>query len=155
MLSDALKTLSAPPSGKRIQSTIDANVLHNSKEIAALEKQMGLPPSAFEHRLAMSRARLEVLRQMAGQPPTVASTASAAPVAAAAQAPVARPFEPSGDSMTDRAILAAGCHSLAQYRAKLKADQAFAIATALPQGSISRAAAEKNLGIALAAFRNC
>lgn len=74
----------APPTPGRltVAAVKDPNVLHNAEQIAALEKQLGLPASAFDSRLAMSRARLQVLREMTGQP-SVAAPVVIAPVAAA------------------------------------------------------------------------
>ena len=81
MIKDTIAILerTAPPAaGKGL------SVRHNAAEIAALEKQLGLPASSFECRLAMSRSRLEILRQMAAR--TTVAVPAAAPVAQAQSA---------------------------------------------------------------------
>jgi hypothetical protein len=143
MLSDALKTLSASPSAGEKKKVLAAM----NGQIAVLESQLGL-----EHKL-MPILNVDRAGKRLAELQSALAGKGVRPTSAAA-APAARLFESSGDPLTDKAIMAAGCHNLAQYRAKLKADRAFATATALPQGSISRAAAEKNLGLALAELRN-
>jgi hypothetical protein len=142
-LSESIAVLAAtaPPglSKKQALSNIFAKIVF-------LESRLGIPHSTFEFNQTKALARLtELESQLAAKGSTLAP--------AAALAPVPRSVELTGAATLDAAVAASGCHSLAQYRAKLKADRAFATATALPQGSLSRAAAEKNLGLALAEFR--
>ena len=57
----------------------DLNVTKNAAEIAELEQKLGLPASEPERNLSKSRARLDVLREMASHRPTAAAAVPPAP----------------------------------------------------------------------------
>ena len=136
MLSDALKTLSAPPSaGERKQALADVNA-----KITTLELQLGIKARLMPI-LNAPRAAAR-LAELQGQ---LAAKNSTATPAAAASPPDSRPVELTGDATTDKAIAASGCHSRRHYSAKAKRDKLFATAANLPPGSTSRACAESNL----------
>jgi hypothetical protein len=77
------------PSSPAALAAKGLNVRRNAEQIAALEKQLGLPASAFEGRLSLSKARLDILREMVGQLPSVAPVAPAPAPAPAAEAVIA------------------------------------------------------------------
>ena len=106
-------------------------------EIYELERQLGIAHGMPILNAAKARKRLAELTQLAAK--------GAAPTTSAAPESTARVFQSSGDPLTDKAIKAAGCHSLRQYSAKLKRDRFFAAAVNLPPGSTARACAEANL----------
>lgn len=136
-LSDSIAVLSAtPPPGlskKQALSNIFAKIVF-------LESRLGIPHSMFEFNSSKAVARLAELEKLVAEK-------GLAPAPAAA-APTPRSVELTGDATTDKAIAASGCRSLAQYKAKAKRDQLFAVAANLLPGSVARKCAESNLAAA-------
>jgi hypothetical protein len=142
MLTNSVKTLSAtsPKSFQdRMQALSETNVA-----IMALAKQLGVEPGKLSLNLDRAKARLAELKSMQAEKMPAATPAAAVPAVAD------RPFESTGDATTDAAIKAAGCHSLAEFKAKGRRDNLFGTACNLPPGSIARQCAEKNLADAQA-----
>ena len=141
MITDSIKILSetSPDNfSKRMQAVADINAASS-----ALETKLGLPHSLPSLNPARAKARFSLLQSKAAEKsihPKPAAQAEAVP------ASPARQFESSGDATTDAAIKAAGCHSLAEYKASGRKNRLFATAVNLPAGSLARKCAEANLG---------
>jgi hypothetical protein len=116
-------------------------------EIILMERQLGLPPKMPTINAKRTLNRYNELKALLAEKTTAPKPA--APAASDAT-DAARPFESTGDSTTDAAIKAAGCHSLAEFKSKGRRDNLFGTACNLPPGSLARQCVEKNLADAQA-----
>lgn len=151
-LSDSIAVLAAtaPPGLSKKQALAEVN-----SKITTLRTQLGksprLMPILDSARAIAELAELEGQLAAGGRVPTPAALA---PVAAATT-PVARPFESSGDGLTDSVVKASGVHNLRTFKAKSRRDRLFAAAANLPPGSLARACAESNLAKAQTELNDC
>jgi len=135
MLTDALKTLSNPPSMREKRKALD----DVNGQCAALRSQLGEPHKKFQWNAARAIAELAELKNRAA-----AKNLTPTP-AAAASASDPRPIELTGDGTLDKAIAASGTSSLRAFKLKAKRDRLFAAVSNLPPNSTARARAEVNL----------
>jgi hypothetical protein len=134
-----------PLSGKNALKAVNGRI-HD------VERSLAMPLGLRFSDLAKARERRAELEGLVA----TQSKPKAAPLATAVAtppAPIARPFEPSGDTMVDAAVKAAGCHSLDHYKALTKRNDLAALVEKFPARTVDGEASRANLARAEAELR--